>query len=82
MGKFEGCFTAIVTPFKGTGIRTPIDWEGFKKLLEFQKENGVDGIVATGTTGESPTLSHEEHNAVIETAVENFKGIVIAPGKL
>jgi 4-hydroxy-tetrahydrodipicolinate synthase len=76
--KFEGCFTAIVTPFKGTGPNTPVDWEGFKELLKFQEENGVSGIVATGTTGESPTLSHEEHNRVIEVAVENFKGIVIA----
>lgn len=75
---FVGCFTAIVTPFTGTGPRTPVDWTGYKRLVEFQNENGIDGIVACGTTGESPTLSHEEHDKVIEVTVENSRGIVIA----
>jgi 4-hydroxy-tetrahydrodipicolinate synthase len=74
----EGCFTAIVTPFKGTGAKTPVDWEGYRSLVEFQDKNGVSGIVACGTTGESPTLSHDEHNKVIEATVEASKGIVIA----
>lgn len=76
--RLEGCFTAIVTPFKGTGAKTPVDWEVYKELLEFQDENKIAGIVACGTTGESPTLSHEEHGRVIEATVENSKGIVIA----
>lgn len=76
--RIEGCFTAIVTPFKGTGTKTPVDWEAYKELLEFQDENKIAGIVACGTTGESPTLSHEEHSRVIEATVENSRGIVIA----
>lgn len=76
--ELEGCFTAIITPFKGTGIKTPIDWEGYRELIGFQEENGVDGIVACGTTGESPTLSHKEHNEVIKFTVENSKTKVIA----
>ena len=75
---FEGCFTAIVTPFTGTGSKTPVDWRGYKRLVEFQNENGIDGIVACGTTGESPTLSHKEHNKVMEVTVENSGCIVIA----
>lgn len=75
---FEGCFTAIVTPFNGTGSKPPIDWEAYESLLEFQDSNGIDGIVACGTTGESPTLSHAEHCRVIEKTVEYSKSIVIA----
>ncbi len=75
---FEGCFTAIVTPFKGTGVRTEVDWEGFRWLLEKQSEGRVSGIVPCGTTGESPTTSHEEHNRLISISVEHFKGMVIA----
>ncbi|MEE9565002.1 MAG: 4-hydroxy-tetrahydrodipicolinate synthase [Candidatus Hydrothermarchaeaceae archaeon] len=74
----EGCFTAIVTPFTGTGTKTPVDWRGYNKLVEFQNENGIDGIVACGTTGESPTLSHKDHNKVIEATVENSSCTVIA----
>jgi 4-hydroxy-tetrahydrodipicolinate synthase len=76
--KFEGCFTAIVTPFKGTGCKPPIDWEAYERLLRFQDENGIDGIVACGTTGESPTLSHAEHCRVIEKTVEYSKALVMA----
>jgi 4-hydroxy-tetrahydrodipicolinate synthase len=75
---FEGCFTAIVTPFTGTGTRVPVDWSGYAKLVEFQNDNGIGGIVACGTTGESPTLSHKEHNKVIERTVEDSSCIVIA----
>jgi len=74
----EGCFTAIVTPFTGTGTRVPIDWRGYKKLVEIQNDNGISGIVACGTTGESPTLSHKEHNKVIEQTVLNSNCAVIA----
>ncbi len=58
----KGCYTALITPFKNGGV----DIEGLEKLSDFQIQNGVDGILAVGTTGESPTLSWKEHNIVIE----------------
>ena len=57
-----GCYTALVTPFSEGGI----DQQGLAQLVAFQIENGVDGILAVGTTGESPVLSWKEHNQVIE----------------
>lgn len=78
MVEFEGCFTAVVTPFKGTGVRSEVDWEGFRWLLEKQCEGNIAGVVPCGTTGESPTTSHEEHNRLITLSVEHFKGIVVA----
>lgn len=68
----KGCYTAIVTPFKNGAIDEP----GFKKLIEFQIENGVHGLVAVGTTGESPTLTYDEHKRVIQVCVETVKGRV------
>jgi len=68
---FEGAYTAIVTPFNQDG---GIDYDKFKALIEIQVESGIDGIVPVGTTGESPTLDHEEHKKVIETAVVSCKG--------
>ncbi|MBW1981638.1 MAG: 4-hydroxy-tetrahydrodipicolinate synthase [Deltaproteobacteria bacterium] len=67
---FKGVMTAIVTPFKNGAV----DEEGLRQLIEFQLENGVHGIVPCGTTGESATLSHEEHERVIEITVEQVKG--------
>ena len=64
MGKpaaIEGCLTAIVTPFKDGKV----DFDGLAKLVDWQIEQGVDGIVAVGTTGESATLDVDEHVAVI-----------------
>ena len=58
----SGIFTAIITPFKKSG---EIDWSSFERLVKTQVENGVDGLVPCGTTGESPTLSHDEHRQVI-----------------
>ncbi len=58
----KGCFTAIVTPFAGENV----DYEGLRQLCEFQIQNGISGILAVGTTGESPTLNWEEHNRVIK----------------
>lgn len=63
---FKGALVAIVTPFaNGT-----VDEESLRSLIDFQIENGSSGIVPCGTTGESPTLSHEEHKRVIEITVE------------
>jgi len=64
-----GCFTAIVTPFKDDTV----DYEGLGKLSEFQIKNGITGILAVGTTGESPVLSWDEHNRVIEMVAEKSK---------
>ncbi len=62
----QGSIVAIVTPFKnGT-----VDEDALKELIEFQIENGTHGILPCGTTGESPTLSHEEHEYVIEVTVQ------------
>ena len=67
---FAGTHTALVTPFKDGAF----DREAFESLIESQISGGVEGIVPVGTTGESPTLSHEEHSEVIETAIEHAKG--------
>ena len=63
---FKGAIVAIVTPFRNGNV----DEEAFRRLIEFQIENGTNGIVPCGTTGESSTLSHEEHDRVIEIAVD------------
>lgn len=75
--KFRGVFTALITPFKLNG---DLDEQAMEKLIEFQIENGIDGVVPCGTTGESPTLSHEEQDRVIELTVNavNKKVPVIA----
>jgi 4-hydroxy-tetrahydrodipicolinate synthase len=67
---FKGTYTAIVTPFKNGQI----DENAFRKLIDFQIENGIDGIVPVGTTGEAATLDYDEHLKVIELAVEQAKG--------
>lgn len=69
---FKGCFVAIVTPFR----KGEIDEENFRGLIQFQLEKGVDGIVPCGTTGESPTLSYEEHKRVIRITIEEVQGRV------
>ena len=69
---FEGSFVAIVTPFKNSKV----DAKALKELIEFHIENGTNGIVPCGTTGESATLSHHEHEEVIRIAVETCKGRV------
>jgi 4-hydroxy-tetrahydrodipicolinate synthase len=63
---FRGAIVAIVTPFK----KGKVDEETLRSLVEFQIENGTDGIVPCGTTGESSTLSHEEHDRVIEIVID------------
>src|SRR5215471_4112539 len=62
---FRGTFTALVTPFRDGGI----DVSAFEQLIEKQMGSGITGIVAIGTTGESPTLSHQEREQVIRIAV-------------
>jgi 4-hydroxy-tetrahydrodipicolinate synthase len=69
---FSGAFTAIVTPFKDGSV----DEAAYKELIRFNIEAGISGIVPCGTTGESPTLSHEEHKRVIEIAVKEVAGQV------
>ncbi|MGQ9797430.1 4-hydroxy-tetrahydrodipicolinate synthase [Desulfosoma sp.] len=66
---FEGAFVAIVTPFQNGRIDEP----ALRDLIEFQIENGTHGIVPCGTTGESATLSHEEHERVVEITVDQVK---------
>ena len=70
----SGCYTALATPFTGDGV----DYQGLEQLVDFQISNGIDGILAVGTTGESPTLSWAEHNRVIETVVDKCKGKCIS----
>jgi len=65
---FEGSYVAIVTPFTTDG--KSVDYKALDELVEFQINGGTDGIVAVGTTGESPTLSHDEHHKVIEAIVK------------
>ena len=67
---FKGVFVAIVTPFKNGRI----DEEALRGLIDFQTAGDVDGIVPCGTTGESATLNHEEHDQVIRIAVDACKG--------
>lgn len=69
---FKGSFPALVTPFTNGAV----DWDTLKKLVEWHIEQGSNGIVPVGTTGESPTLSHEEHNRVIEEVVKAAAGRV------
>ncbi len=64
---FKGTYTAIVTPFTSGG---EVDYDALGRLVDAQIEEGVDGLVPVGTTGESPTLSMEEHHKVIEQVIE------------
>lgn len=72
MTQFKGSITALVTPFKDGAV----DEKALRAHVNWQIENGTHGLVPVGTTGESPTLSHEEHNRVIEICVEEAKGRV------
>jgi 4-hydroxy-tetrahydrodipicolinate synthase len=71
--KFHGVFTAMVTPFTE---KDNLDTEALKKMIDFQINNGISGLVPCGTTGESPTLSHDEHDRVIQLTVEYTNGRV------
>ncbi len=67
---FSGAMVALVTPFHGGAI----DFDTLNELVDFQLDNGIDAIVPVGTTGECPTLSHDEHKQVIEAVVKRVGG--------
>ncbi len=67
----KGCFTALVTPFTND---QQLDRESLERLIEFQVTNGISGLLAVGTTGESPTLEWQEHNDVTRLVCEGTKG--------
>ena len=69
---FRGSFTALVTPFKNGSV----DEKAFRALVDWQIAEGTNELVPVGTTGESPTLSHEEHKAVVESCVDQARGRV------
>lgn len=71
--RFRGVHTALVTPFTADGF---VDEGALERLVEYQISNGIDGLVPCGTTGESPTLSHAEHDRVIDLTVRYAKGRV------
>src|SRR3989338_8901154 len=70
---YRGAYTAIVTPFTADGA---VDEAALRALVEAQIEGGINGLVPCGTTGESPTLSHEEHIRVVELVVQFANGRV------
>src|SRR5712691_4336366 len=69
---FRGSFTALVTPFRNGAL----DEKAFRALVGWQIAEGTNGLVPVGTTGESPTLSHDEHKRVVEWCVDEAKGRV------
>src|SRR5207302_5535465 len=69
---FRGSFTALVTPFQNGSL----DEKAFRALVDWQIAEGTNGLVPVGTTGESPTLSHEEHGQAVEWCIEQAKGRV------
>jgi len=73
MTNFRGAFTALVTPMTESG---EVDYDGFRRLVEFQLEQGIDGIVPLGTTGESPTIDEDEEEKIIEIVMKTAGGKV------
>lgn len=73
MHKFRGVYTALITPFTDIGT---VDYQALERIVDQQIEAGIDGLVPCGTTGESPTLSHEEHDRVIAQTIKYAKGRV------
>ena len=69
---FHSSYTALLTPFKDNQL----DINAYRNLVDFQIENGTHGLVPVGTTGESPTLSHDEHKKLVEVCVEQANGRV------
>ena len=73
MQLLRGAYTAMITPMKDNG---DVDYDGFKRLINFQMEQGIDGLVPLGTTGETPTLDEGEEEKLIRIAVDEAKGKV------
>ena len=71
MTQFSGAFTALVTPMTESGA---VDYDGFRRLIEFQLTEGIDGIVPLGTTGESPTIDEDEEEKLIEISMKTAGG--------
>ncbi|GHU54225.1 4-hydroxy-tetrahydrodipicolinate synthase [Spirochaetia bacterium] len=71
MKELRGAFTALITPMHDNG---DVDYEGFRRLINFQIEEGIDGLVPLGTTGETPTLEEDEEEKLIKIAVETVNG--------
>ena len=69
---FRGSFTALVTPFKNGSL----DESAFRALVNWQIAEGTHGLVPVGTTGESPTVNHDEHKRVVEWCIDEAKGRV------
>src|SRR6516225_2111109 len=75
--QFAGVTVALITPFRDGEV----DYRALARLVAWHIEQGTDGLVPVGTTGESPTLDHEEHERVIATVVERSAGrIKVLPG--
>ena len=70
---FKGIATALITPFKADGS---VDFDAYGRIIDWQIESGIDALVSCGTSGENPTLSDEEHRAVLKYAVERTAGRV------
>ena len=70
---FKGSYTALVTPFTASG---EIDEKAFRDLIDWQIEEGTNGLVPAGTTGETPTLSHDEHKRIIDISIDQAKARV------
>jgi len=73
MKALTGAYTALVTPMKENG---DVDYDGFRRLVNFQLEQGIDGLVPLGTTGETPTLDEDEEEKLIRIIVDEVKGAV------
>ncbi len=69
---FRGSYVALVTPFSN-GV---VDEAAFRKLVSWQIDQGTNGLIPVGTTGESPTLSHDEHKQVVELCIDEAAGRV------
>ena len=67
---FKGSNVALITPFKDNKL----DVESYIKIIHFHLKNGTNGLVPAGTTGESPTLNHDEHQLVIELCIKESNG--------
>jgi len=69
----RGAYTALITPMKDSG---EVDYAAWERLLEFQIQEGIDGILPLGTTGENPTLDEDEEDEIIKIAIKKVKGVV------